>query len=362
MHFAHPEFPLPFSSVALSDHVDPSRLQSEVTHIENRSLLPENPLVSVCIVTYNQEHLIRDAIDSALYQNFDAPYEIIVGDDFSTDGTRAVLRRYQNAHPDRVRLNLHDEHYEGITARKNMVENLSSARGKYIALLDGDDYWISTNKLQTQVACLESNPEVALTFHDAQVRYENDAARKRLATRWSNAFEEGAHYSKRCAPVLSSDRRFSHREMIHGRCREGSFYVPASSVMFRRASFSPVPDWYWKVYFGDKVMQIYLSQFGETQYHANLLSCRRFSTQSVSTKPQSIRETNLFIQESHVMREVCPHYNAYGALSAAHLWQMRHWLAKAEYGQAWGCFTQAVPNYLNFRFQQLTRWVNKILS
>lgn len=339
----------------------PQRPFSSVTQIANRDLLPASPLVSVCIVTYNQETMIRDAVDSALLQDLDVPYEIIIGDDYSTDGTREILRRYQHAHPDRIRLNLHGEHYEGITARKNMVVNLSTARGKYIALLDGDDYWISTSKLRHQVADFEANPDVTLSFHDAEVRYENEEARARHAAR-SESIEEGERFSNRCSPALARDRWFTHKEMIHGRCKEGPFYVPASSVMFRRSSFCPVPDWFWGVYFADKVMQIYLSQQGRTRYHRDLLSCRRFTTQSVSTEPPSLLQADLLIQESHIVREVCPEYRAYGMLSAAHLWQMRHWLGKSRYRRAFSSFAQALPNYLNLRFRQATRWLTSALS
>lgn len=341
-------------------HAAPHRPFSSVTQIENRDLLPDDPLVSVCIVTYNQETMIRDAVDSALLQDFDAPYEIIIGDDYSTDGTRDILRRYQHAHPDRIRLNLHDEHYEGITARKNMVVNLSTARGKYIALLDGDDYWISTNKLRHQVAGFETDPDTALSFHDAEVRYESEEAHARHAAR-SEPIEEGERFSSRCAPTLSQDRWFTHEEMIHGRCTHGFFYVPASSVMFRRASFCPVPDWFWSVYFADKVMQVYLSQLGRTRYHRDLLSCRRFTTQSVSTKPLTLLENKLLIQESHILREVCPGYRAHGMLSAAYLWQMRHWLGKSRYRRAFLCLARAVPNYLTLRLREAVRWLTSAL-
>ena len=208
--------------------------------------------MSVCIITYNQAEYIEEAVDSVLEQQVDFEYELIVGDDCSTDGTREILCKYQQKHPDRIRLNLHESHYDGIPGRKNMVTNLESARGKYVALLDGDDYWISTNKLQKQTEVLEEHPRVSLSFHRARFRKDPE---------W---------YS----PPTSQDRFFTHAEIV-GWPYDDRIFVPTASMMFRRDLFVPVPNWFWDVWNADNAMQMYLSQHGKSYYHHDLLSYYR---------------------------------------------------------------------------------------
>lgn len=328
-----------------------------ITQVEAEAQLPSTPRVSVCIVTYNQAGLIQDALDSALEQKTDFPYEIVVGDDCSEDGTREILRRYQQAHPESIRLNLHEEHYEGITARKNMVTNLQAARGKYVALLDGDDYWMSPDKLRVQTAYLEANPDTALSFHDAETQYATPAARRRHAERTPHLPEEGSRYSDRFPDALARDRDFSHQEMIAWGCDAGAFSVPASSVMFRQALFTPVPDWFWEVYYADKIMQIYLSRDRDVRYHSDLLGARRFTANSVSTRPRTLAENRHIIREGEVVQNVCPAYSAHGSLSAAYLWEMRYWRRRSAYGKAIRCLMKALPNYTRLRAEQSLRWL-----
>jgi len=131
--------------------------------------LPDNPKVSVSILTYNQRNLIGKAIDSVLMQEVDFPYEIIIGDDCSSDGTQEILKDYQRRYPHIIQLVLHPRRYDDVPGRTNNITNLYACRGEYIAMLDGDDYWISEDKLQRQVDFLDENPEYVMTFHDALI-------------------------------------------------------------------------------------------------------------------------------------------------------------------------------------------------
>ena len=238
-----------------------------------------------------------------------------------------------------------------------MVTNLESARGRYVALLDGDDFWISTDKLQKQTSYLDAHPGTALSFHNAEYRYRDAAALERHKERAASVPRGGSRFSERFLDVLSEDCSFNHNDMTAWRCARGKFSVPASSVMFRRSLFTPVPEWFWEVYYADKIMQMYLSEFGATRYHSDILSCRRFTAGSVSTRQQTLAETNLIIQESHVMQEVCSSYQAHGPLSACYLWQMRYWLERSRYGNALRCLVYAMPNYFQVRARQGMRWL-----
>ncbi len=126
-----------------------------------------DPLVSVCIVTYNHDKFIAQAIDSVLMQETDFPFEIIIGEDCSTDGTREIVIDYQQRYPDKIRLLLSTENLGKHTGngRLNFLRNLNACHGKYIALLEGDDYWTDPLKLQKQVDVLEKHDEYSMCFH-----------------------------------------------------------------------------------------------------------------------------------------------------------------------------------------------------
>lgn len=104
--------------------------------------------VSVLMITYNHEKFIAQAIDSILMQQVNFDYEIVIGEDCSTDGTRAIVIQYQKEYPDKIRLLLPEEN---LGMHKNFVQTFRACQGEYIALLEGDDYWTSPRKLQKQV-------------------------------------------------------------------------------------------------------------------------------------------------------------------------------------------------------------------
>lgn len=112
--------------------------------------------VSVIVLAYNHEKYISKALDSILMQEFDLKYEIIIGDDCSTDGTQQIIRDYAEKYPEYIVPILREQN---IGARKNSDDLNARARGKYICCLEGDDYWIDKNKLIEQYNLLESHPE-----------------------------------------------------------------------------------------------------------------------------------------------------------------------------------------------------------
>lgn len=116
-------------------------------------------LISVIVLTYNQESTIRRTLDSILVQKCHIPFEIVIGDDCSTDNTRNICEKYIQHFPDIIRL-------MPKTQNKGVVDNyfdcLLSCRGKYIADCAGDDFWIDDNKLEKEVTILEKNSYVTL--------------------------------------------------------------------------------------------------------------------------------------------------------------------------------------------------------
>lgn len=117
------------------------------------------PDISVIVVTYNQGATLGRTLDSILSQQTDARFEIIIGDDASSDDTLAVCNRYADWHPGKIRI-LRRERNLGVVA--NYFDCIKAARGRYIADCAGDDFWIDNSKLQRQFELLESHPEVSL--------------------------------------------------------------------------------------------------------------------------------------------------------------------------------------------------------
>jgi glycosyltransferase involved in cell wall biosynthesis len=127
------------------------------------------PLVSVLVVTYNQEAYIGQALDSILDQNCPFPYEILVGEDCSTDQTRAICQSYATRYPEKIRLFLNKTNKGFID---NYFDILDQAKGRYLADCGGDDYWISRDKLRLQIAVLEKHPEVSMVFGNWQMLHQ----------------------------------------------------------------------------------------------------------------------------------------------------------------------------------------------
>lgn len=126
-------------------------------------MVKKEPLVSVIVPTYGHENYIKQALDSILMQEVNFDYEILVGEDCSPDNTRKILKEYEKLHPNKFVMIYRDKN---MGARKNSQDLLHRAKGKYLASLEGDDFWTDSNKLQRQVDFLEKNPEVIATAHN----------------------------------------------------------------------------------------------------------------------------------------------------------------------------------------------------
>ena len=131
------------------------------------------PLLSVSVITYQHGQFIKQCLDSILSQVTGFDFEIILGEDGSTDGTREICIEYAERFPEKIRLFLHEPDRNNPVKNvepwmPNFLNNLRQAKGKYIALCDGDDYWTDPNKLQKQVDFLETHPDYAICFHSVK--------------------------------------------------------------------------------------------------------------------------------------------------------------------------------------------------
>ena len=206
------------------------------------------PRVSVVTIAYNVERYLAQALDSALMQNVDFDYEIVIGEDCSQDGTRAIVLDYAARYPDRIRPQLRPAN---LGMNRNFVATLLAARGEYIALLDADDYWTTPAKLQTQVNLLDANPRFSICFHNALVVYEDESIP-------SHPFHMEApqhlisHY--RPKPVSTLDDL------------AGGNFMQTCSVMFRAGLYGQLPDWYLTMPTFDWPLHLLNAEHGDIAY------------------------------------------------------------------------------------------------
>ena len=178
--------------------------------------------VSVCVITYNHEKFVSKMLDSLLMQQTTFPYEIVVGDDCSTDNTVGILKDYQQRYPDKIRLLLQTQNL-GLNGKFNALQTFAIAEGEYIAQMDGDDYLTSPHKLQKQVEMLDANPHYSASFHNAMTIYDDQSAPSHLV-----------NYLTKTEFVL--DDLIGEDELC---------FIATSSLMFRRQDFADNPDPEW---------------------------------------------------------------------------------------------------------------------
>ncbi len=201
----------------------------------------KNIKLSISLVTFNHEKYIEQAIESILMQKVNFDFEIILGEDFSSDRTRDIVIDYYTKYLDKIRLILPEKNL-GCSGQKIFVQTLQACQGEYIALLDGDDYWTDPDKLQKQVDFLDNHPECAICFHDVTTFFEDGSQKPRKY----NNFEP---------------KNISTIENIL-KCN----FIPTCSTMYRRGLFDEFPDWYYSVICGDWVLHVLNAQQGKIGY------------------------------------------------------------------------------------------------
>jgi glycosyltransferase involved in cell wall biosynthesis len=195
--------------------------------------------VSVPLITYNHEEFIARALDSVLMQKTNFDYEIVVGEDNSTDNTRNILIDYSKRYPDKFRLLLNEKNLGG---HKNAAQTFSACKGEYLAMLEGDDYWTSPEKLQKQVDFLDNHPDCILCYHNIEVIYTDGSMKPHL----------------HCAP---DEKEFSTVEDLIK-----INFIPTCSKMFRRDKCVDPPDWVRSLPNGDWPITILIALHGKIGY------------------------------------------------------------------------------------------------
>jgi hypothetical protein len=218
----------------------PLRTEAEIMREWDGSV--SSPLVSICCATYNHRNWIEDALRGFLSQQTRFPFEIIVRDDASQDGTSEIVREFALQYPNIVRPLINAENRFSKGERPSHVWH-TIARGKFVALCEGDDYWTSPSKLQKQVDLLEAHPEAVMSVA--------------LAYQQKVGFTE-----RRIFPKLRKDQgALLSVEDVHANYYHTSTYLIRSDILFR------------------VLQQYFLGQtlFGDTELRAILISIGPFA-------------------------------------------------------------------------------------
>ena len=213
----------------------------------------EKPLVTVSCIAYNHEKYIAKALDSFLMQKTDFPFEIVIHDDASTDKTADIIREYAARYPDIIRpmYQTENQYSKGISNISGAF-NFPRARGKYIAMCEGDDYWIDDTKLQRQADYMEAHPECTLCFHAARIESEDKAMRAKEIRPY--------RHSKICTPEEVIDKKSNY---------------PTASLMFPAALGKALPQWYHDCPVGDVPIHIFMASKGTVYYMDRKMSVYR---------------------------------------------------------------------------------------
>lgn len=211
------------------------------------------PLVSILCITYNHEEYIAEALDSFLMQRTTFPFEIIIGEDSSVDGTMSIIKEYEKKYPHLIKIISSDTN---VGMQKNFIRTFNAAKSDYIALCEGDDYWIDTHKLQKQITYLENNPQCAICCHKSE-NYNQE--NKTIIN----------HY-----PKIDYEKEFSLYDLFHTNIANTCTFV-------YRNQYIQLPSFFENLYVGDWPLHMIHAQYGKIKYLPENMARYRIHSQGV---------------------------------------------------------------------------------
>lgn len=236
-----------------------------------------NPLVSIQCLVYNHEKYLRQCLDGFVMQKTDFAFEAIVHDDASTDGSAAIIREYAEKYPDIIipiyeTENRYSKHDGSL---RRVVETAMSLSSKYIALCEGDDYWIDPIKLQRQVDFLETHPDCTLCGTNGLVIYQDGLGRP-------------SYFNK-----------FFHTGLLKPEDIIGKWAFPTASIMFRKEVRTNYPEWASKIYSGDQLLMLIALSKGSIYVVEGLTCVYRKDINGSSVSRIKDKEF-LFVENQHL--------------------------------------------------------------
>lgn len=264
----------------------------------NYEMDDDNIVVSICCITYNQIKYIRNALDSFLMQELQGSFEIIVHDDASTDGTAEVIKEYIDKYPGIVKGILQKQNQFAKGNRRILLNELvPRAKGKYIAVCEGDDFWTDKFKLYKQLNSLKKDSYCVASTHRVQIVQEDGKLIGRTIP--SFIIESG---------IIKSD---DYIKMVFN---EDRHLFHTSSVLFRRETASKIigslPEFMKNTEAGDRALFLYLATQGDIVYINEDMSCYRIMSEGSWSQQMSSSQKKTY-EHNVVMIEMAEKFNLY---------------------------------------------------
>lgn len=243
-------------------------------------------MVSICSQIYNHELYIDSSIQSLVCQKANFSFRVFIGEDDSSDNSRAMSIAFKNKFPDKIELFLHDRKNviyidDKPTGRFNFLHNLKHSHGKYIAFCEGDDYWIDDHKLQKQVDFLEANPNFSICFSRVQI-VDADGQEKEI--------------SNQDTPEVTT-----YKDLLKGN------YLNTPSVMIRRDALpNPLPEWLKKMPMGDWPLLLLASLNGDIKMFQEPMAAYRIHDNGIWSTNTSFQKLLVGFKSRRILLENLP--------------------------------------------------------
>jgi len=209
------------------------------------------PLVSVTTITYNHASYIRLCIEGILMQRTTFPFELVIGEDCSTDGTREIVLDYAQKYPEIIRVITTESNVGG---QKNLNRTILACQGKYIAICEGDDYWTDPDKLQKQVDFLENHPDYSMCCHASRIINDDDENQTELVR------------------LADTDKTFTLDDFLAPISKN---FLRTETVVYRCEMVRELPEWYQHIFVGDYPLFLLLAYHGKIRYLDQVMSVYR---------------------------------------------------------------------------------------
>lgn len=230
--------------------------------------------VSVLCITFNQIKYIKQCLDSIVNQKTKFSFEVLINDDASTDGTKEVIEQYQKKYPNLIKPVFHRENQYSKGDMSLFVGNLFHlVNGQYLALCEGDDYWIDDNKLQKQVDFLDKNPDYSICFNRSKIIFEKGES-------------EDSYY-----PDYGSHAKYNIEELLK------SNFISTNSVMYRKQDYKNMRT---DLLPQDLYMHLFHAQFGKIGFIDEVMSVYRRHEAGIWWASHSNRMDELY-KKQHLM-------------------------------------------------------------
>lgn len=250
--------------------------------------------VSIFMLAYNHEEFVEEAILSVINQKVNFNYLLIIGEDFSSDNTREVCKKYHNLHPDKIKLILHSQNIGPAANAKIVYKACSDSLSQYVAVLESDDYWNDIYKLQKQVDFLDQNIEYVGCFHNTEERIEN-----------SNQ-----------ASFLYCKFPYGKSVTFDDLCKEN--IVPTCSIVFRNKFLNEFPKNHFEILCGDWALHLFNLQYGNYWYMPKVMGVHRYTRNSIwSGKNQKKNEEKIIETYNNYLQTYSFDKKKYNALYKA---------------------------------------------